>query len=63
MADPFLVTTGRVEKVEGLHRRGTLFDGTELAFGVHGAVKAYYKLEGQPDMPLPVDYIVCATGG
>ena len=63
MSEPFLVTKSRVEKVKGLERKGTLFDGTELTFGVHGAVKAYYKLEGQPDLPLPVDYLVTAAGG
>ena len=63
MSEPFLVTESRVEKVRGVERKGTLFDGTELPFGVHGAVKSYYKLEGYPDMPLPVDYIVASTGG
>ena len=63
MSEPFLVTKSRVEKVHGLRRMGILFDGTELTFGVHGPVKAYYNLEGEPDLPLPVDYLVTAAGG
>ncbi|MGI9628934.1 MAG: hypothetical protein ACR2QM_19025 [Longimicrobiales bacterium] len=63
MAEPFLVTRSRVEKVQGLERKGVLFDGTEMTFGVHGPVKAHYGLEAEPDLPLPVDYLVAAAGG
>ncbi len=59
----FQTVKGRVRKVDGLLRHGVLFDGTELRFGVHGPVKAYYHLEGEPDLPLPVDYVATATGG
>jgi len=61
--EPLYVTQSTVEKVEGLHRQGVLFDGTRLSFGVHGAVKDHYKLLDQPDLPLPVDYVVAAAGG
>jgi len=63
MSEALYVTRSAVEKVEGLHRRGTLFDGSQMAFGVHGPIKDYYGLEGQPDRPLPVDYVVAAAGG
>lgn len=62
MSEPFYVAKAQVEKVEGLHRRGTLAEGTVLDFGVHGAIKEYFKLDA-PDLPLPVDYIVAAAGG
>lgn len=62
MAEPFQISSSSVRKVKGLLRKGTLFDGTELSFGVHGNVKSYYRLEGEPDLPLPVDYVVAATG-
>jgi hypothetical protein len=63
MSDPFYIAKASVEKVDGLHRRGTLEDGTTLEFGVHGAVKAHYGLDDQPSLPLPVDYMVAAAAG
>jgi hypothetical protein len=52
----------RVEKIEGTHRRVTLETGHAFDTGVHGAIKAHYKLENEKDLPLPVDYMVGATG-
>jgi hypothetical protein len=34
-----------------------------VELGVHGPIKAHYRLDAEPDLPLPVDYIVAATGG
>lgn len=63
MTDAFYVARATVHKVEGLHRRASLEDGTTLSFGVHGPVKAHYGLESQPNLPLPVDYLVAAAAG
>ena len=52
----------RVEKIDGTHRRVTLETGHAFDTGVHGAIKAHYKLEHAKDLPLPVDYMVGATG-
>jgi hypothetical protein len=52
----------RVEKVAGTQRRITLESGASFETGVHGAIKAHYKLLNEKDLPLPVDYIVGATG-
>ena len=52
-----------VVKVAGVHRRATLADGTQVEFGVHGPIKAHYRLDGEPDLPLPVDYLVAAAAG
>ena len=52
----------KVEKVAGSHRRVTLATGITMNTGVHGAIKSYYKLDNEKDLPLPVDYIVGATG-
>ncbi len=60
---PFYVSRCRVSRVEGVHRRAELFDGTVLDFGVHGPVKLHYGLESQPNLPLPVDYLVAAAAG
>ena len=63
MSDPIYVSRSRIVKVEGLHRQAYLDAGGAVDFGVHGAIKSLYKLDGAPDLPLPVDYTVAATGG
>lgn len=62
MSEPFYVARARVGKVEGVHRRARLETGAEFEMGVHGAVKEHYRIDAK-DLPLPVDYIVAATGG
>jgi len=62
LTEPFYTAKARVAKIEGVHRRATLSDGTEFDMGVHGAVKRHYRIDA-PDLPLPVDYQVAATGG
>lgn len=63
MNEPLYVSRAEIRKIEGSHRRARLFDGTEFDFGVHGPIKRHFKLDQQKDLPLPVDYIVAATGG
>ena len=63
MTEPLYVARARVEKIAGLHRRGTLESGPTIDFGVHGPIKSLYGLDAESDRPLPVDYIVAATGG
>ena len=63
MSDPFYVSRASVTKVQGVHRRAELEDGTTLELGVHGPVKLHYGLESQPNLPLPVDYLVAAACG
>ncbi len=63
MSEPFYVARADIEKVEGVHRRARLEDGTEIDVGVHGPVKAHYGLDSQPNLPLPVDYLVAAAAG
>lgn len=62
MSDPFYVSRSTVEKVAGVHRRARLEAGGLIEFGVHGAIKQHYRLDDQPDLPLPVDYMVAAAG-
>jgi hypothetical protein len=52
-----------VTKIQGVTRRAMLEDGTEVTFGVHGPIKAQYGLDAEPDLPLPVDYVVSAAVG
>ena len=63
MSEPFYVAHATIRRVEGVHRRATLPTGLEIDLGVHGPIKAHYRLTDAKDLPLPVDYIVAATGG
>ncbi|MCE2397764.1 MAG: hypothetical protein J4F34_01780 [Gemmatimonadetes bacterium] len=63
MGDALYTARATVVKVDGVHRRATLEDGTEMDFGVHGAIKSLYRLDSEPDRPLPVDYLVAAAAG
>lgn len=58
----FYDSKSRVEKIAGTHRTVTLETGHVFETGVHGAIKSYYKLDAEKNLPLPVDYIVGATG-
>jgi hypothetical protein len=51
-----------VRKIEGVHREAEIATGVRFEMGVHGVIKDHYRLEGK-NLPLPVDYIVAATGG
>lgn len=62
MTEPFYIARARVEKVEGVHRRAHLEEGTAFDMGVHGVIKRHYRLDAR-DLPLPVDYMVAATAG
>jgi hypothetical protein len=61
VSDPFYIARASVVKVDGLHRRAALETGTQVDFGVHGPIKAHYGLDSQPNLPLPVDYLVAAS--
>lgn len=63
MSEFTYVSRCTVTKVQGVTRRASLEDGTEVTFGVHGPIKAQYGLEAEPDLPLPVDYVVSAAVG
>ncbi len=63
MSEAFYVSHADVEKVRGVTRRARLADGTEVQFGVHGQIKEHYGLSDQPNLPLPVDYLVAAAAG
>jgi hypothetical protein len=60
MSDPVYVSNAKLEKVEGVHRRAYLETGAVMDVGVHGQIKAHYKIDG-PDLPLPVDYLIGAA--
>lgn len=63
MSDVVYTARARVEKIDSATRRGHLESGPVIDFGVHGPIKKMYKLDQLPDRPLPIDYVVAATGG
>ncbi len=63
MSDPFYVSRGRVMKVEGVHRAAEIAAGRRFEMGVHGPIKRHYNGSTHGTLPLPVDFIVAATGG
>ena len=63
MTNSIYTSRSRIEKVRGVTRRAILQDGTEVTFGVHGAIKAQFGLHDEPDLPLPVDYLVASGAG
>lgn len=62
MSEPLYTSRCTVSKVAGVHRRARLEEGSEVDFGVHGAIKQHFRLLDAKDLPLPVDYIVASTG-
>ena len=63
MTEPVYVSRITLEKAGSLHRRAHLPLGVTVDMGVHGAIVPFYKLRPERELPLPVDYIVAATGG
>jgi hypothetical protein len=62
MSESFYTVEADVEKVAGVHRRVALPSGDRFEVGVHGPIKAHYRLDREPDRPLPVDFVVGAAG-
>lgn len=62
MSEPFYIARATVRRVQGTHRTASIDGAPDFDMGVHGAVKAHYKLDNEKNLPLPVDYIVAATG-
>jgi len=63
MESHLYVAHASVENAGSLHRRGRIATGVTVDFGVHGPIKEFYHLQPERELPLPVDYIVAATGG
>ena len=63
MSDPLYVARAAVDTFAPLHRRARLAMDAEVDMGVHGSIRDHYGLRPERDLPLPVDYIVAATGG
>jgi hypothetical protein len=63
MSDPLYLAHATIDRLGSLHRRARLETGETFDMGVHGAIVPFFRLEPERELPLPVDYIVAATGG
>ena len=63
MSEPLYTSRVKLDKLGSLHRRAHLPLGGAADMGVHGPIVPYFKLSPERELPLPVDYIVAATGG
>jgi hypothetical protein len=64
MADDVYTSRVRIERVKGPIRHAYLQPFTEpIRFGVHGAIKQFYGVEPDEDLPSTLDHIVAAVGG
>ena len=63
MSDALYVSRATIENPGRLHRRARLATGEVADLGVHGPIRAFYRLEPDRERPLPVDYVVAAAGG
>ena len=54
----------RIERVKGPIRHAYLQPFAEpIRFGVHGAIKQFYGVEPDEELPSTLDHIVAAVGG
>ena len=56
-------STVPISIVASVERRAVLPTGETIVFGVHGPIAEHYRLAPDRPLPLPVDYVVAATGG
>lgn len=63
MSEAIYRARAALEQLGSLHRRARIATGVEIDFGVHGPIRELYGLTPERPLPLPVDYIVAATGG
>lgn len=64
MPEPVHTSHVRLEKIKGPVRHAWIehFD-TPVRFGVHGAIKDFYGLEPEEEVPATLDYMIAAIGG
>jgi hypothetical protein len=64
MADPIYTSRVRIERVKGPIRQASIEPFSEpVRFGVHGAIKKFYGVEPDEELPATLDYMVAAIGG
>jgi hypothetical protein len=64
MSESIYTSRIRLERVNGPIRHAWL-EGFEdpIRFGVHGAIKQFYGVEPEEDLPATLDHMIAAVGG
>ena len=64
MGDLIHTSRMRLEKIKGPVRHAYIESFTEpIRFGVHGAIKRFYGVEPDEEIPATLDYMIAAIGG
>ncbi len=64
MAEDVYTSRIRVERVKGPIRHAYVAPFEQpVRFGVHGAIKQFYGVEPDEEVPATLDYMIAAVGG
>lgn len=64
MATAVYTSRVRLRKIKGPIRHAFVEPFTEpIRFGVHGAIKHFYGVEPDEEIPATLDYMIAAIGG
>jgi len=64
MADSIYTSRIQIERVSGPIRHAFIAPFQEpVRFGVHGAIKQFYGVEPEEEIPATLDYMIAAVGG
>lgn len=64
MADRVHTSRMRLERIRGPIRHAYLEGFTDpIRFGVHGAIKRFYGVEPDEEIPATLDHMIAAVGG
>lgn len=64
MSEPVYTSRIRIERVKGPIRHAYVEPFREpIRFGVHGAIKHFYGVEPDEEIPATLDHIIAAVGG
>ncbi len=64
MPDHVYTSRVRIERVKGPLRTATIQPFPEpVRFGAHGAIKRFYGVEPEEEVPATLDYMIAAVGG
>jgi hypothetical protein len=64
MAEDVYTSRIRVERVKGPIRHAYIAPFEQpVRFGVHGAIKQFYGVEPDEEVPATLDYMIAAVGG
>jgi hypothetical protein len=64
MPDQVYTSRIRLERVKGPLRHAYIHPFPQpVRFGVHGAIKSFYGVEPEEEVPATLDYMIAAVGG